>query len=327
MSTSQFLNIDVNEDLNLSSNFMQRQPSAVVEAKPAVEVIDTDHFKPWTEFKTQELTLDQLRLTNRELNNGVPMNGIHHYDLIEQALGIINDHGYHGEVFDMFAAKAGSTIYPGVSLNKDIAKTLTDPEAELNVRAYTIRRLYTTLHIKGFGDGDSEMSLAISYHQQGIQAAIGRNVRICHNQTILGADRSFTTDRDNDFNSILFKIARWMDNITHITEADDEKLERMKRIVIPPAKIFLLIGMLTATRVACDSSIKEVHLNATYPLNNWQINRLTEKMLVAQAKNNQVTVYDFYDAANEMYKPQLMDTTQLFAQNIAMVQFLEQYAM
>lgn len=322
-----FLNIDTNAEMGIAPSFMQRQPAVATASHAEVAVADLDHFQPWADLKTQPLTLDQLRQTNRELNNGVPMNGIHHYDLVEQVLGIISDNGYQGEVFDMFAAKAGSTTYPGVSLNKDIAKTLDDPNAELNIRAFTIRRLYSTIHIKGFGDGESEMSLAVSYHQQGIQVAIGRNVRICHNQMILGAERSFQTDRDNDFHSVLDRVATWMQNIRHICDMDDEKIERMKRTVIPPAKVFLLVGMLTATRVACDSSIKEVHLNATYPLNNWQINQLTEKMLLANARNKQVTVYDFYDAANEMYKPHLMDTTQLFAQNIAMVNFLEQYAM
>ncbi len=193
-----------------------------------------------------------------------------------------------GEVFDMFAAKSGGSQYPGVSLNRDISKTLDDPNAELNVAAYTIRRVYSTIRINGFDDGESDQSIAVSYHQQGIQVAIGRNVRICHNQTILGANRSFQTYSKGNgrlkekitFIDVLEKVREWMMSIRNITFEDDQKIARMKQTIIPPAKIFMLLGMLTATRVAIDSQLKEVHIQGTYPLNNFQINQMTEQLLL-----------------------------------------------
>ena len=314
-------------------------PSApVVVAEPELTmpaVIDNLHFKPWDEFKTQDITLDQLRRTNRELNNGQPMHGIHHFQLVEQILDIIRNNGLQGEVFDMFAAKSGGSQYPGVSLNEDIAKTLKDPEAHLNVEAYTVRRIYTTIHIKGFDDGESDQSIAVSYHQQGIQVAIGRNVRICHNQTILGADRSFQTYSKGNgrvreritYLDILAKVAEWMQNIHNITYEDDKKIEQMKRTIIPPAKIFMLIGMLNSIRVAVDSKLPEVHLNAVYPLNDTQIHNMTEQLILRNALNKQVTAWDFYNIATDMYKAHLMDTTQLFPQNNAMMEFIGQYIM
>ncbi len=312
-----------------------QQPSQVIQAVAAPAVIDTDHFKDWNEFKTQDITLEQLKRTNRELNGGQPMHGIHHFDMVERVMEIVKDAGLQAEVFDMFAAKSGGSQYPGVSLNKDIAKTLVDERAELNIAAYTVRRIYTTIHINGFDDGESDQSIAISYHQQGIQAAIGRNVRICHNQTILGADRSIQTysrgggrlSEKVTYKEVLAKVREWVENIYNITMQDDEKIARMKATVIPPAKIFLLIGMLTATRVAIDSSLKDVRIQGTYPLNNFQINQMTEQLLLRNAHNKQVTAWDFYSIANEMYKPHLMDTTQLFPQNEAMVQFIDQYIM
>jgi hypothetical protein len=118
-----------------------------------------------------------------------------------------------------------------------------------------------------------------------------------------------------------------MQNIHNITFQDDQKIARMKQTVIPPAKIFMLIGMLDATRVACDTKYKEIKLSSTYPLNDWQIHSMTEQLLLRNAHNQKVTAWDFYSIANDMYKPQLMDTTQLFPQNEAMVQFIDQYVM
>ncbi len=314
----------------------QQQVSVAAQPITEVAVVDEDHFKPWDEFKTQDITLSQLKKTNRELNGGQPMHGIHHFELVERTMDIIRNAGFEPEIFDMFAAKSGGSQYPGVSLNKDIAKTLSDDRADLNVAAYTVRRIYTTIHIPGFSDNESEQSIAISYHQQGIQMAIGRNVRICHNQTILGADRSIQTYSRGGgrlkeritFEDVLRKVSQWMLDIHNITFQDDQKISRMKNTIIPPAKIFLLIGMLTATRVAVDSTLKDVRLNgATYPLNNSQINQMTEQLLLRNAHNKQVTAWDFYNIATEMYKPHLMDTTQLFPQNDAMVQFIDQYVM
>ncbi len=331
--TNIFGNINFDETMVVPA---PQQVSVAAETVNAPAVIDLDHFKSWDEFKTQDITLDQLRRTNRELNGGQPMHGIHHYEMVERVMDIVKQSGLQPEIFDMFAAKSGGSQYPGVSLNKDIAKTLNDENAEMNISAYTVRRIYTTIHINGFDDGESDQSLAISYHQQGIQVALGRNVRICHNQTILGADRSVQTYSRGGgrlreritYEDILRKVAGWMQNIHNITFEDDQKIERMKQTVIPPAKIFLLLGMLTATRVAVDSSLKDVRLQGvTYPLNNTQINQMTEQLLLRNAHNQRVTAWDFYSIANEMYKPHLMDTTQLFPQNEAMVNFIDQYIM
>jgi len=333
--TNIFGNLNFNDAQMPTVQNSQATLVETVENVPAV--VDLDHFKPWDENKTQDITLDQLRRTNRELNGGQPMHGIHHFDFVDRVMGIVRDAGLESEVFDMFAAKAGGNQYPGVSLNRDISKTLiNDENADLNIAAYTIRRVYTTLHINGFDDGESDQALAISYHQGGIQVALGRNVRICHNQTILGADRSIQTysrsggGRLSDkitYQDILRKVQEWMNNIHNITFQDDQKIENMKNTIIPPAKIFMLIGMLDATRVAMDSKYKDIKLSGTYPLNDWQIHSLTEQLLLRNAHNDKVTAWDFYNIATDMYKPHLMDTTQLFPQNEAMVQFIDQYVM
>lgn len=269
MNNGIFGGIDFNQGIEMPTVAQESMVEAAQET--AVTVYDPDHFKNWEEFKTQDITLEQLKKTNRELN----------------------------------------------------------------VAAYTVRRIYSTIHIKGFDDGESDQSLAIGYNQQGLEVAIGRNVRICHNQTILGADRIIRTYTRGQgrvkeritYTDVLNKVVEWMQNIHNITFQDDQKIARMKATVIPPAKIFMLIGMLDATRVACDTKYKEIKLNGTYPLNDWQIHSMTEQLLLRNAHNQQVTAWDFYSIANDMYKPQLMDTTQLFPQNEAMVSFIDQYVM
>lgn len=64
-----------------------------------------------------------------------------------------------------------------------------------------------------------------------------------------------------------------------------------------------------------------------YPLNQSQISRFTELLLINYERWGRTTVWDVYNAATELYKANSMDIPSLLPQNRAMVNFLaEQYA-
>jgi hypothetical protein len=98
----------------------------------------------------------------------------------------------------------------------------------------------------------------------------------------------------------------------------------MKQIDIPAQQMFTIIGMLTAIRVKCDTSIKEIKETRTYPLNQAQISQLTEDMMMRYHQNNKVTVWDLYNGATELYKATSMDIPSLLPQNRAFVSFLNE---
>ncbi len=85
--------------------------------------------------------------------------------------------------------------------------------------------------------------------------------------------------------------------------------------------------MLTAIRVKCDSTEKELKDDRqylTYPLNQSQINKLTEMLLLTSLRNGRVTVWDLYNTATEMYKPSAMDIPSALPQNRQMVRFIDE---
>lgn len=306
---------------------------------------DLSHFEDWNDKKVQDLTLEQLRMTSRENNDGAPNNGIRHYVLIQKVLDMCSERGLHGEVRDLFACKQGGGQYPGVSVVDNIAKSLPEtPEMQQrNVQATIVRRIFCNITIKDFdlADGEYTNAITLSYSQRGIQAAVGPHVYACHNQCILNYDRMVSTFKDGSQNSkiekigydqVLTKIAEWLDKMDAIAHTDGETINRMRKKIIPANMLFGLIGYLTAYRVQCDTKIKSIQIKETYPLNNFQINQFTERLLVKSkensfANNGQgfVTAWDFYNAATDTIKPHQMDTVQIIPQHTALLKFMQDF--
>jgi hypothetical protein len=74
--------------------------------------------------------------------------------------------------------------------------------------------------------------------------------------------------------------------------------------------------------VASETKFKAIRNNNTIPLNQAQISRITEKMMLAYHNKGKVTAWDFYNAATDMYKSATLDQPMIMSQNLAMVEFL-----
>lgn len=123
-------------------------------------------------------------------------------------------------------------------------------------------------------------------------------------------------------NELLDKVGVWLDNLRNIAAEDDEKIEKMKRRDISAQEMFTIIGMLTSLRVASETKFKAIRNNNTIPLNQAQIGRITEKMMLAYHNKGKVTAWDFYNAATDMYKSATLDQPMIMSQNLAMAEFL-----
>lgn len=82
--------------------------------------------------------------------------------------------------------------------------------------------------------------------------------------------------------------------------------------------------MLTAMRVAHDSRDKRLSDRVqTYPLNQSQISTFTEELLKLKQGKQQLSAWDVYNVATEIYKPTKSDFPTLIPQNVAFVEMLE----
>lgn len=306
-------------------------------AEPATELeVASGNDRQFFDFdisKVQTLTLEQLARTEKENDyNGNPLMGIYHFQLIQQIQEMCAERGYRAEIWDLFAANNKDRRAPGVSRLPQKEEKF----GERAIEAHILRRVYCNIRLydldKGEGDEAITTNLAISFHQKGLQVGIGRNVVICHNQTMLNREQYAATYKDGStmgvgLSELLEKVSIWLDNLRNITAEDDEKIEKMKRREISAQEMFTIIGMLTALRVASETKHKEIRNGATIPLNQAQIGRITEKMMLAYNHKGKVTAWDFYNAATDMYKSATLDQPMILSQNLAMVDFLNTHVL
>lgn len=289
--------------------------------------VNEDKFFDFEKAKTQAITLEQLSRTHREDDvYGNPLRGIYHFDLFNKVIDECTELGYNVEVYDMFAAQNRDRQSPGVVRLPQVEAV----KGQHAVEAHILRRVYANIRITDFDNDETTTNVAVSFHQKGIQIGFGPNVMICHNQCMLSPELYMSSYSEKgkkgsgmEVAAMLDTLKSWLVDARHIIETDRERIAKMKETRITAEQMFLLIGLMTATRVKADTSRKSIRENITYPLNQSQITLFTEDMLEAYHDKEFVTAWDMYNSATNLYKANRMDIPALLPQNRAMVNFMK----
>ena len=268
--------------------------------------------------KNIELTFNTLKRSHKENDIfGKPLKGIYHYEAIERIAEAAESRGLMPVVSDLWAAQNASKTAPGVVLLPQV-EAATMPHA---VEAHILRRIFCTLNLMRFDDGEKCTNIALTFHQDGVQVAIGQRVHICRNQTILGAQR-MAQSKGNDRESIeeLFnRVNSWLDEATAITEEDRRRIERMKAQVLPKETALQYLGLLNCMRVAADSKEKAIRDRVKVaPLNQAQLSVFTENLTRALIFSDHLTAWDFCNMATEIHKPTTADMPRIIPTNAAL---------
>lgn len=268
------------------------------------------------------MTLDTLRRTHKENDiYGNPLKGIYHYEVIQRMMNLCEKHNLNYEVEEIFAAQNKNKNQPGVVVLPQVEQKF----GALAIEAHILRRIYATIRIKNWETDELTTTLVIAYHQDGIQAAIGPCVKICHNQCILSPQRSASNyGRDKLSNEQLFdRVDEWLGNFEEQMTQDRERIKKLKSKIVSPQELYAFIGLLTALRVSHDSSDKRLSSQVdTYPLNQGQISVFTEDLLKLNLEKGQLTLWDIYNIATELYKPGKTDIPAMIPQNGALADLL-----
>lgn len=289
--------------------------------------VNEDKFFDFEKAKTQAITLEQLSRTHREDDvYGNPLRGIYHFDLFNKVIDECTELGYNVEVYDMFAAQNRDRQSPGVVRLPQVEAV----KGQHAVEAHILRRVYANIRITDFDNDETTTNVAVAFHQKGIQIGFGPNVMICHNQCMLSPELYMSSYSEKgkkgsgmEVAAMLDTLKSWLVDARHIIETDRERIAKMKETRITAEQMFLLIGLMTATRVKADTSRKSIRENITYPLNQSQITLFTEDMLEAYHDKVFVTAWDMYNSATNLYKANRMDIPALLPQNRAMVNFMK----
>ena len=289
-----------------------------------MENTQTTELLDFQQEKVQVLTLEQLRRTHKENDiMGQPLKGIYHCDLIGSVSDILSEAGLRMQVDEIFAAQNKDRLQPGVVL-------LPQVEAQYGknaIEAHVLRRVYANISVHDLDDEEFTTNLAVAFHQNGIQIGFGNMVRVCHNQTILGAKRIVSTYGDDrkTVNGLLETVREWSENIRDIILPERERLKRMQQREMQQQETLQMIGSLTAIRVSHDTSKAEIRRSGTYPMGQSQINQFTESLMLTRHRNGKVTLWDVYNAATDLFKADKMEIPNILPQHAAMTEFLAEY--
>lgn len=265
----------------------------------------------------EELTLEELKLTVDERNvGGTPIAGVTHYVLFERIIKMIEESGLKYEQWPIYATSGGASAFPGVTK----LPALEEKYGENALQTHVLRRMITSFNILEGEDEDTTQSIAVAYHQQGIQVAFGPNVKFCKNQCIYGSSNRYQSFGDNKLalEEIITKIYYWLGNFDLLRKKDLSILNNMKTIILNYANVCDIIGELSLYRVAKDS----LRIRQEYMLQQNQISDLSkaylESLKVGEGKlnyNKSLLLYDFYNMCTQMYKPEHTDLPNIIGRN------------
>lgn len=277
------------------------------------------------DFKTNNIEvmdIDTLQRTHKENNvYGNPLKGIYHYQAILKLAELCQKHNLNYEIEEIFAAQNKNKTEPGVIVLPEVEKMF----GERAVEAHVLRRIFTTIRIKEWETDELTTTLVLAFHQDGIQVAIGPCVRICHNQCILGPQRSACNYGKNKLSTeeLFGRVDEWLENFEEQMTEDRERIRRLKQKIVTPVELYAYIGLLTALRVSHDSSDKRLSTQVeTYPLNQGQISIFTEELLKLNLAKKTITAWDIYNIATELYHPGKTDFPSMIPQNGALAELL-----
>lgn len=289
-----------------------------------MELKEENRFFDFEKQRVQTLTLEQLERTHKENDvYGNPLKGIYHYQLINQIIEIAQSKRLDVEIYDMFAVQNKDRNQAGVVKLPQVEEVF----GENAVEAHILRRLYANIRIKDIDNDEMTTNLALAFHQKGIQVGFGNMVKVCRNQCMLGRGQYAVTYGEDkvEIPQLLEKVDEWFTNYKPLIEDERQKVEKLKKIIVPAEQLYMIIGMLTTIRVAKDTKRKEIRSTQPYPLNQAQISAFTEDMMMRNHLNGQVTLWDVYNSATELYKATGMDIPMILPQNQEMVKFIEQF--
>ena len=284
----------------------------------------------FAEAPVQVLTLDELEKSYHEnLPTGDPVGGIYHFALIQQVLELFEKRGLKPVVQEIFAAANRDSKRPGVTLLPQLEEKF----GERAIEAHLLRRVYANIEIRSDETDDVVTCLAVAYHQKGIQLGIGPMVKVCHNQTILGAQdvvsnyTCFGGQNRKDKLSLEMVLARaeqWAEDYEPYQKIRAERVSAMKSVQMDREGMLRLIGVLVEKRILHDSANEVLRVATPYPLNSGQINETAEQLIALMRHDEPITYWDAYQQLNTVLKPGRMDIPQVLPQSLALYEALQE---
>jgi hypothetical protein len=187
--------------------------------------------------------------------------------------------------------------------------------------------VYANVEIRSDETDDIVTCLAVAYHQKGSQFGIGPMVKVCHNQTILGAQdvvSNYTCyggqNRKDKFTleMMMARAEQWADDYEPYQKIRAERVSNMRSALMDREGMLRLIGLLVEKRILHDTNNDVLRISQPYPLNSSQINETSEQLIALMRHDDPISYWDAYQQLNTVLKPSRMDIPQVLPQSLAL---------
>lgn len=269
------------------------------------------------------LSLEELRQTVSERNSGGrPINSVEHFEMFDRIIEKIQQSNHPYQINPIHTSDGGDRNYPGVTR----IPYLEGEYGAMSLQSTLLRRAIGTIDILSNEDAESVGSMAIAFHQRGIQVAYGQKIKVCSNMSIFGAENvmstySFgTTSKIENVNKIIEVIGDWLHNHVEKRERDQFIMRRMKEITVDYDEVSRLIGELNIMRVRKDT----LHELQNYALNQTQINQFIERYIKKYKVNPEdvSSLWSIYNIGTEFHKAGSTDLPLIIPNNVTFSDYL-----
>ncbi len=268
------------------------------------------------ENNVEVITLDELKRTYKENDIlGRPLREMYHYEIIDAIQEELAKQNLTMEISEIFAAQNRSRQDPAVVINPEIENKY----GKNAIEAHVLRRVFANIRVYDFDNDELTTNIGLAFHQNAIQIGYGPMVKVCHNQCIMSPERVLSTNRSMGVKDMLHKFGECMQQLQLHIEEDKEFINRMKEYQMLPSQILQLIGMFECNTISYYSKNTDIHNREFFPLNLNQIGRFTEDVMVEMHKNNNnMSLWDVYNVATNLYKADDMEIPSMFSQHLAL---------
>ena len=269
----------------------------------------------FSQDKVQSLDYETLLKTVPENDYlGKPIGGHYHYEVIDSILDIIGRYNVPARVEDMFAAKNNDSKRPGVSILPEREERYGKGSPE----SFILRRVYATIVLGSEEDGIRN-AIAISYNQNGIQVGFGPNVKICHNQTILGSEQLIS---NYGYGNVMKQVSgdkpfwhdyveKWVSSLSVYQESFGNQIQDMQMQKVSREDFQLLAGRLLYNRLKLDGGDRKYVEQA--PVSCAQLNSIVRDY---QESGGCRTKWDIANLITAVLKPRTADMATMMVCNL-----------
>ena len=269
----------------------------------------------FSQDKVQSLDYETLLKTVPENDYlGKPIGGHYHFEVIDSILDIIGRYNVPARVEDMFAAKNNDSKRPGVSILPEREERYGKGSPE----SYILRRVYATIVLGNEEDGIRN-AIAISYNQSGIQVGFGPNVKICHNQTILGSKQLIS---NYGYGNVMKQVSgdkpfwhdfveEWVSSLPHYQEHFGKRIADMQAQEVSIKDFQRLAGRLLYNRLKLDGGDRTFVELA--PVSCAQLNSIVRDY---QERGGCRTKWDIANLITAVLKPRTADMATMMVCNL-----------